>query len=462
MYKRFLNFLSKICVMASMLMLVSACDLMSKKVSFSSLFGTQKPQQQMPPPRGYSGAGAGGTYTSAPSPYGTAGGYPPPIQNTGQRNSWFGSSNTTQSPALERRRRPANNPNGAPQMSATAAPQYQSNPYANMNGMPYGGAPSAMPAPTGMPPMGASSMGGGGGFDDFYSQMPGGAPSGATSYPPQSGAYGQAPYAGTAYPPQNPSNTSGLGGGFDMPSAPSMPSMNSYDMPSMPSAPSDAQVQQHLQTLGWGRSSNGSYNPWAKYKPDPVFEPMKNQFTMSRDEYDSTASFEIAFLNDSYRKLSTVPKSPTSVDEMNAKRETFIPLEEKRDATNLYNHNLRTSGDDVGILGEEMHTDEMVEQQPLESAADSKDSTSFLQWLEDVITIKLGQDGNVYYQDNPHQKQPLKTTTHFKKSSKAAQPTSNFNKNTASQPPRNATNSPPPKVVPYKAPESIILSPKQR
>ncbi len=446
-------------------MLVSACEMMSKKVSFSSLFGTQKPQQQMPPPPSFSSsAGANSTYPSAPSTYGAGSGYPQPMPNTAQNSSWFSGTKPSQPAALERRRRPANNPNGISQMPATAAPQYQSNPYANMNGMPYGGAPSAMPsAPMGAPTMGAPSMGGNGGFNDFYSQMPGGAPSAATGYPPQSGAYGQPQSnAGMAYPSQNSPNISGYGGGFDMPSAPSMPSMNSYDMPSMPSAPSDAQVQQHLQTLGWGRSSNGSYNPWAKYKPDPVFEPMTNQFTMSRDEYDSTASFEIAFLNDSYRKLSTVPESPISVDEMNAKRETFTPLEEKRDATNLYNQELRTSRDDVGILGEEMHTDEMVEQQPLESAADSKDSTSFLQWLEDVITIKLGQDGNVYFQDNPHQKQPLKTTTHFKQLSEAAHSTSNFNNGTSSQIPRKPTNFPPPKVVPYKAPESIILSPKQR
>lgn len=401
-------------VAAATTMVLSGCSLVSVSLP-PSLFGIDEPTQTAQYP-----------------------GQPPQ-----EKKSWFSSliPSRPQDPAMTNRRRPVYNPaDHDSHMSAPAYSQRGATPYA-LNTPPMGGMGDGMT-----------------GFSSFYDQMPGGSP--ASAYPYGGNPYGQSNsggYAptGQAAPPPSYGSSYGNGmGGFDA------PSLDGYQVPPMPSGPSDAQVQQGLQSLGWGKNSSGSYNPWAKYKQDPVFEPMNAHYAISVSNNDPTDTFNLA-LEDSYRRLTTVPEARTSIKEMQEKRESFEALEKQRDDANAYNTQIRSPENPSETLADELvNEEEMLP--PLDTTDTAPPSPSFLERLQQLITIDA--DEGSAYNDNPHRDIAPPTansgeqeTSLFAPLFEADSKPNQFQETTADAPSLSA----PPSVQPYRKPEGVILKPSR-
>lgn len=136
------------------------------------------------------------------------------------------------------------------------------------------------------------------------------------------------PYQGGEAPMPYSQNTPSMSGPPSLPSF-NMPSgggdMSGYSMPDV----SKSDIQQQMNQWGLGKSSNGSYNPFLRYKAEAHFEPM-------------AATYTLAF-RDSYPPLSDIPETPKKLQQLHdsENKDALQKLEQERDEANFKNLEIR-------------------------------------------------------------------------------------------------------------------------
>ncbi len=337
-------------------------------------------------------------------------------QGSIKTSSWLDHFKPDKDPAALNRRRPVYNPSGGTFMAQTSP------------SMPTYASPAMPPPPT-------AGMHGTGGFADFYAQMPGGPP---TANQPSF----------TQGNPYRSDNTGSAGVASNLAPDYSVPSFD-YSAPSVPDGPSDAQIQQHLQTLGWGKNSQGSYNPFKKYKEDAVFEPLSASYTLivpTTSNTDNTETTKLALfgIGDSFRSLTSVPETPSDLDKTTDKLKEFEVLEEQRDSANQRNIRLRSPDEEIPPV-ENTETEAFIA--PAPEPVLTNQEPSFLDRIQQLITIDVDIN-NPIFTDDPHRVR--QTNTH----------TQDFSSQSLT-PPSKQESLPLPKVTPYQAPEAVLLSPSR-
>jgi hypothetical protein len=313
-----------------------------------------------------------------------------------ESRGFFANLGPKKDPALLNRRRPALNP-GAPVRGA--APEFS---------MTQGGA-SMMPPSMQMPP-----------------EMRGA--------PPPMGMPDAMPMGSAGLMPR----------GMAMP-APSMPAgMGGYSTPSLPSMPADVNLNRGADVVGWGRNSQGDFNPFMKYKMEPVFEPLTSIHTMTSSEYK-----QVAWLDRGFIPLVDVPEEPEALKRAKEEMEPFELLEAERDAATMKNQEIRSpEGEEVMIPSDEKQIDDTLVQEVTTSNKKVGESTGFLRYMQELITIRVPENGYV----SPKGSLRLLKEPSYKSVPPVATVTTESNVQK-----QNPPEQPVPQVEPYQPKEKVIV-----